>query len=148
MYGAAQNIIAQLTAVLKRLQDTATTIPLWGHSLMKMNVRPPNSLITTANYIPLIKNNPRIKSGDYFYKRPWQCLNFLPLPQGHGSLREIFPQVAGLCGSNSTAPYLNGSGFSCGSDEAPAPPTKASGASWTSCIRWRGVSGWTGMASF
>lgn len=40
------------------------------------------------------------KSGSFgFYTLPWQCLNFLPLPQGHGSLRETLPQVSGRFGS-------------------------------------------------
>ncbi len=29
---------------------------------------------------------------------PWQCLNFLPEPQGQGALRETFPQVDGSFG--------------------------------------------------
>ena len=30
--------------------------------------------------------------------RPWQCLYFLPDPQGQGALRETLPQVAGIDG--------------------------------------------------
>src|SRR6202035_1659187 len=30
--------------------------------------------------------------------RPWQCLNFLPEPHGHSSLRPTLPQLAGSCG--------------------------------------------------
>ena len=38
---------------------------------------------------------------------PWQCLNFLPEPQGHGSLRPTLPQLAGLFGLRSAcAPPL------------------------------------------
>lgn len=41
-----------------------------------------------------------LRSGSLgFYTLPWQCLNFLPLPQGHGSLRETLPQVSGRFGS-------------------------------------------------
>lgn len=31
---------------------------------------------------------------------PWQCLNFLPDPQGQGSFREGLPQLAGSASSN------------------------------------------------
>jgi hypothetical protein len=31
--------------------------------------------------------------------RPWQYLNFLPEPQGHGALRGVAAQVSGLAGS-------------------------------------------------
>src|SRR6266540_1012024 len=34
---------------------------------------------------------------------PWQCLYFLPLPQGQSSLRPTLPQLAGLLGSRSAA---------------------------------------------
>src|SRR5256885_12606666 len=34
---------------------------------------------------------------------PWQCLYFLPEPQGQSSLRPTLPQVAGFCGSRSAA---------------------------------------------
>ena len=32
-------------------------------------------------------------------KAPWQCLYFLPEPQGQASLRPTLPQVAGFFGS-------------------------------------------------
>src|SRR4029077_11722691 len=32
---------------------------------------------------------------------PWQCLNFLPEPQGQSSLRPTLPQLAGFFGSRS-----------------------------------------------
>gem|GEM_PF-4639759 len=31
---------------------------------------------------------------------PWQCLYFLPEPQGQGALRGVDPHVSGFCGSN------------------------------------------------
>src|SRR4029079_12706345 len=34
---------------------------------------------------------------------PWQCLYFLPLPQGQSSLRPTLPQLAGFLGSWSAA---------------------------------------------
>src|SRR3978361_1736661 len=34
---------------------------------------------------------------------PWQCLYFLPEPQGQSSLRPTLPHVAGFLGSRSTA---------------------------------------------
>src|SRR5882672_6742274 len=34
---------------------------------------------------------------------PWQCLNFLPEPQGQSSLRPTLPQLAGFLGSRSAA---------------------------------------------
>src|SRR5260370_7289611 len=34
---------------------------------------------------------------------PWQCLYFLPLPQGQSSLRPTLPQLAGFFGSRSAA---------------------------------------------
>src|SRR4249920_719701 len=44
---------------------------------------------------------------------PWQCLYFLPEPQGQSSLRPILPQLAGFLGSRSAAP-------ACGTSEALA----------------------------
>src|SRR5260370_40156071 len=35
-----------------------------------------------------------------FQTRPWQCLNFLPEPQGQGALRATLPQAEGLLGSS------------------------------------------------
>ncbi len=35
----------------------------------------------------------------YYANRPWQCLNFLPEPQGQASLRPTRPQVDGSFGS-------------------------------------------------
>ena len=61
---------------------------------------------------------------------PWQCLYFLPLPQGHGSLRETLPQVAGSFGSTVVFAYWKGTAFSFSSAGAPAfPPTRLSGLS-------------------
>jgi len=34
---------------------------------------------------------------------PWQCLYFLPEPQGQGALRETLPQVPGSVGSTAAA---------------------------------------------
>src|SRR5258708_16347990 len=34
---------------------------------------------------------------------PWQCLYFLPLPQGQSSLRPTLPQLPGFFGSRSAA---------------------------------------------
>ena len=39
------------------------------------------------------------------YILPWQCLYFLPLPQGHKSLRATLPQVLGSLGLNSAREY-------------------------------------------
>src|SRR3954467_5257151 len=50
---------------------------------------------------------------------PWQCLYFLPLPQGQSSLRPTLPQDAGFCGSRSAAP-------DCGTNDAPANASAAS----------------------
>ena len=36
-------------------------------------------------------------------KAPWQCLYFLPEPQGHASLRPTLPHVDGSFGSRSVA---------------------------------------------
>src|SRR5882757_7300092 len=44
---------------------------------------------------------------------PWQCLYFLPEPQGQSSLRPTLPQLAGFLGSRSAAPAW-------GTSEAPA----------------------------
>src|ERR1700732_5072634 len=38
-----------------------------------------------------------------YAKRPWQCLYFLPEPQGQASLRPTLPQLAGLPASRSAA---------------------------------------------
>jgi hypothetical protein len=35
----------------------------------------------------------------YATSAPWQCLNFLPEPQGHAALRATLPQVLGSLGS-------------------------------------------------
>lgn len=37
------------------------------------------------------------------FRRPWQCLYFLPDPQGHGALRGVPFQVAGSEGSTASA---------------------------------------------
>src|SRR5262249_25435668 len=55
-------------------------------------------------------------------KRPWQCLYFLPLPQGHSSLRPTLPQLAGFFGSRLTA----AAAFDCGTKVAPAKAISSS----------------------
>src|SRR6266481_189435 len=53
---------------------------------------------------------------------PWQCLYFLPEPQGQSSLRPILPQVAGFLGSRAAAaPAL-----ACGTSEALAKASSSS----------------------
>src|SRR5499426_2736570 len=37
------------------------------------------------------------------FRRPWQCLYFLPEPHGQGSLRPTLPQLVGLAGSRAVA---------------------------------------------
>src|SRR5438094_125679 len=49
---------------------------------------------------------------------PWQCLYFLPLPQGQSSLRPTLPQLAGFFGSRSAA--------DCGTSDAPANASASS----------------------
>src|SRR3979411_941070 len=45
-----------------------------------------------------------IRCGDDGYAyRPWQCLYFLPEPQGQSSLRPTLPQLAGFFGSRLAA---------------------------------------------
>ena len=44
----------------------------------------------------------RKANSDVQANRPWQCLYFLPEPQGQGSLRPTWPQVAGSFGSRSS----------------------------------------------
>lgn len=57
-----------------------------------------------------LKTKPSHQRGLCFiYILPWQCLYFLPLPQGHKSLRATLPQVFGSLGSNSAREYWNGS---------------------------------------
>src|SRR5690349_8858845 len=51
---------------------------------------------------------------------PWQCLNFLPEPQGQFSLRPTLPQVAGLFGSRS-AGTVGGDEASCANDISSSP---------------------------
>src|SRR5687768_6135044 len=51
---------------------------------------------------------------------PWQCLNFLPEPQGQFSLRPTLPQVAGLFGSRS-AGCVGGDDASCANDISSSP---------------------------
>src|SRR5258705_2172267 len=50
---------------------------------------------------------------------PWQCLYFLPLPQGQSSLRPTLPQLAGFLGSRSAA-------ADCGTSDAPANASASS----------------------
>src|SRR5215475_7588501 len=38
-----------------------------------------------------------------YANRPWQCLYFLPEPQGHASLRPTLPQLVGSRGLRSAA---------------------------------------------
>src|SRR5712671_2826429 len=42
---------------------------------------------------------PRFREDDSYPYRPWQCLYFLPEPQGQSSLRPILPQLEGFFGS-------------------------------------------------
>src|ERR1700694_5553378 len=49
---------------------------------------------------------------------PWQCLYFLPLPQGQSSLRPTLPQLAGFFGSRSAV--------AAGTSEAPANASSSS----------------------
>src|SRR5512142_2825810 len=50
---------------------------------------------------------------------PWHCLYFLPLPQGHGSLRPTFSPTWTGCGFPARA--------ADGSADAPSPPVPATG---------------------
>ena len=61
-------------------------------------------------------SKPRRSNPDYSQTLPWQCLNFLPEPQGHGALRAILPQVAGSLGSRA-AFATRGRGNGIGSHE-------------------------------
>src|SRR3984957_1500310 len=49
---------------------------------------------------------------------PWQCLYFLPLPQGQSSLRPTLPQLAGFLGSRLAV--------AAGTKEAPAKASSSS----------------------
>src|SRR5947208_13382993 len=81
------------------------------------------------------------------YTRPWQCLNFLPEPQGQGALRETLPQVDGLLGSTlglvrgrcsvATPPPVGSAGSKAGSSACRAA---RAGSSWISRI-WAGGGG-------
>src|SRR6185312_4454000 len=53
-------------------------------------------------FLPL-KIDPKARFGTaaIYASWPWQCLYFLPEPQGQGSLRPTLPQVAGLFASRS-----------------------------------------------
>ena len=46
--------------------------------------------------------------------RPWQCLNFLPEPQGQAALRGVLPQVAGSRGSRVSAAARTRDGAAAG----------------------------------
>src|SRR5436190_18558968 len=75
------------------------------------------------------------------YTRPWQCLNFLPEPQGQDALRETLPQVAGSLGSTlglvrgrcsvATPPPDGSAGSKPGSSACRAA---SAGSSWISRI--------------
>src|SRR5690606_7293998 len=53
---------------------------------------------------------------------PWQCLNFLPLPQGHGSLRPTLAMAAAWA--------------CCASSSAPRPPVSACWNCICCSMRW------------
>src|ERR1700738_2645977 len=52
-------------------------------------------------YEAIARDNVSARSGAAHAYLPWQCLYFLPEPQGQSSLRPILPQVAGFFGSRS-----------------------------------------------
>ena len=47
------------------------------------------------NRTPIARGQKKIVKTSYELYLPWECLNFLPAPQGHGSLRPTFSQVEG-----------------------------------------------------
>jgi hypothetical protein len=50
----------------------------------------------------------RLQGRQGFQTRPWQCLNFLPEPQGQGALRATLPQLEGSLGSTARLPAVRG----------------------------------------
>src|ERR1700738_3114788 len=52
-------------------------------------------------YEAFARDNVSARSGAAYAYLPWQCLYFLPEPQGQSSLRPILPQLAGFLGSRS-----------------------------------------------
>ena len=50
----------------------------------------------------LFRNTKLAKHAPRYIVRPWQCLNFLPEPQGQAALRELRFQVAGSLGSTAS----------------------------------------------
>src|SRR6185436_5129866 len=70
---------------------------------------------------------------------PWQCLYFLPEPQGHGALRETLPQVEGSLGLRAPAARLVCSGArrsAAGpSDRIPAASAASAMASSSSPVK-------------
>src|SRR5690606_29955782 len=58
---------------------------------------------------------------------PWQCLYFLPEPQGQAALRPMRPQVAGSLGSNSASGLREKTGWAAGRGAGAAPAMAGSG---------------------
>src|SRR5258708_38194397 len=76
-----------------------------------------------------VSSGSRVLEKQRFQIRPWQCLNFLPEPQGQGALRATLPQVDGSLRS-SAALAVRGRG----SVATPPPSGSAGSKAGSSCI--------------
>src|ERR1700737_2931578 len=69
-------------------------------------------------YEAIARDNVSARSGATHAYLPWQCLYFLPEPQGQSSLRPTLPQVSGFLGSRLAV--------AAGTSEAPANASSSS----------------------
>src|ERR1700737_3744899 len=69
-------------------------------------------------YEAIARDNVSARSGATHAYLPWQCLYFLPEPQGQSSLRPTLPQLAGFFGSRLAV--------AAGTSEAPANANSSS----------------------